>query len=183
MKIVSLNSNLGLLIAAVSLSLFTAGCSSTSAPDGKTTSSNNSDVIDDPLKNSDLFCSRVKESQAKGEEAKRATLPGGLICQDIEKGFGMSPSVARQVYVHYTGYLADGTKFESSLDKGMPFIFTIGSGQVVAGFEQGLMDMKVGGKRKLTIPPDLAYGSKGRAGKVPPNETLTYEVQLLCSDR
>ncbi len=113
---------------------------------------------------------------------KPVTMENGIKYQDLEQGFGLSPSNDHMVIVHCTGYLPNGTKFESSRDNGIPFIFTVGRGQAIAGIEQGIMGMKVGGKRKLTIPPSLGYGSKGR-GKVPPNATVTFEVELLSSDQ
>jgi FKBP-type peptidyl-prolyl cis-trans isomerase len=176
--------NIGLLLAAVALPFLLTSCGSMESV--KELSQRDSPLKNSDIRNADMFSSKSKylDPRVKPQKpSKPTTLPGGLVCQDIEQGWGMSPSANRQVYVHYTGYLSNGAKFESSLDKGMPFIFTIGSGKVIAGFEKGLMGMKVGGKRKLTIPPNLAYGSSGRKGKVPPNETLTYDVQLLCSDR
>lgn len=106
----------------------------------------------------------------------------GLEIQDLEAGFGNSPEPDHIVWVHYTGYLKDGSKFDSSHDKGIPYKFTVGTGEVIAGFEQGIMGMKVGGRRRITIPPQLAYGAQGHGTKVPPNATLVYDVKLLSAD-
>lgn len=121
--------------------------------------------------------------QAKPTPSKPQFTPNGLEIVDLEEGWGLSPEPDRSVMVHYTGYLADGTKFDTSREKGIPFQFKIGSGQVIPGFEQGIMGMKVGGKRKITIPPKLAYGAQGHGSKVPPNATLIYEINLLSCDR
>jgi peptidylprolyl isomerase len=110
------------------------------------------------------------------------TTPSGLKYQDIVKGFGMSPTPNFSVMVHYTGYLSDGTQFERSLDKGMPFKFTAGTGMVIKGFDEAIKTMKVGGKRRVVIPPHLGYGNEPH-GKIQPGETLTYEIQLLSCDR
>lgn len=102
----------------------------------------------------------------------------GLQIEDIVEGTGASPQVGQNVTVHYTGTLENGTKFDSSLDRGQPFTFRIGVGQVIKGWDEGVMTMKVGGKRKLTIPPQLGYGARG-VGPIPPNSTLIFEVELL----
>jgi peptidylprolyl isomerase len=102
----------------------------------------------------------------------------GLKYVDEVVGTGESPSPGKTVIVHYTGRLEDGTKFDSSVDHGQPFEFTIGVGQVIKGWDEGVMTMKVGGKRKLIVPPDLGYGAR-RVGPIPPNSTLIFDVELL----
>jgi FKBP-type peptidyl-prolyl cis-trans isomerase len=94
-------------------------------------------------------------------------------------GTGESPSPGKIVKVHYTGWLENGAKFDSSADHGQPLEFPIGVGRVIKGWDEGLMTMKVGGKRKLIIPPDLGYGARGAGPMIPPNSTLIFEVELL----
>jgi peptidylprolyl isomerase len=106
------------------------------------------------------------------------TTPSGLKYIDEVVGTGQSPRTGQTVTVHYTGTLENGTKFESSVDKGQPFPFRIGTGTVIPGWDEGVMTMKPGGKRKLIIPPDLAYGAQGRPG-IPPNSKLIFEIELL----
>ena len=99
--------------------------------------------------------------------------------EDIKLGTGEEAKPGDKVSVHYSGTLTDGTKFDSSIDRGTPFEFTIGEGSVIQGWEIGVTGMKVGGKRKLTIPPDLGYGSEGAGDDIPPNSTLVFEIELL----
>ncbi|MFN9173845.1 MAG: FKBP-type peptidyl-prolyl cis-trans isomerase [Synechocystis sp.] len=107
------------------------------------------------------------------------TTPSGLQYIDEVVGDGPSPEKGQKVVVHYTGKLTNGTKFDSSLDRNQPFSFKIGVGQVIKGWDEGVATMKVGGKRKLIIPADLAYGSRGAGGVIPPNAVLEFDVELL----
>lgn len=102
-----------------------------------------------------------------------------LKIDDVQVGTGAEATAGKAVVVHYTGWLENGNKFDSSLDRGQPFRFTLGQGQVIPGWDQGVAGMKTGGKRKLTIPPDLAYGERGVPGAIPPNSVLVFEVELL----
>ena len=102
-----------------------------------------------------------------------------LQIEDLNVGSGTEATHGKTVSVHYTGTLEDGSKFDSSLDRGQPFDFHLGAGQVIQGWERGLLGMKVGGQRKLTIPPDLGYGARGFPPVIPPNSTLVFTVQLL----
>ena len=103
----------------------------------------------------------------------------GLEYEDLQEGTGESPRQGQRVSVHYTGWLTNGKKFDSSLDRGQPFAFTLGRGQVIAGWDEGVAGMKVGGKRKLTIPASLGYGPSGVPGAIPPGATLVFDVELL----
>ena len=102
-----------------------------------------------------------------------------LISEDLVVGNGATATAGQKVTVHYTGWLTNGTKFDSSHDRRDPFVFSLGKGQVIKGWDQGVQGMKVGGKRKLTIPPEMGYGSRGAGGVIPPNATLVFEVELL----
>jgi FKBP-type peptidyl-prolyl cis-trans isomerase len=102
-----------------------------------------------------------------------------LEIEDQVVGTGAEAKSGQTVSVHYTGWLTDGKKFDSSHDRGQPFSFKLGAGMVIRGWDQGVAGMKIGGKRKLTIPPDLGYGARGAGGVIPPNATLVFEVELL----
>lgn len=112
------------------------------------------------------------------EKKEMTTTESGLQYTDLVEGKGETPQTGQIVTVHYTGTLQDGTKFDSSRDRGQPFKFKIGLGQVIKGWDEGVGSMKVGGRRQLVIPPQLGYGSRG-IGPIPPNSTLLFDVELL----
>jgi FKBP-type peptidyl-prolyl cis-trans isomerase FkpA len=116
----------------------------------------------------------------KAAKEKIVTTKSGLQYEDLKVGTGATAKEGQRVTVHYTGWLKDGTKFDSSVDRGQPFVFPLGGGRVIAGWDEGVQGMKVGGKRKLTIPPKLGYGEQGAGGVIPPNATLVFEVELLA---
>jgi peptidylprolyl isomerase len=129
-------------------------------------------------------CSSGTTSQVAVQPASVAATPApGLQITDVTVGTGASPKLGATLVMHYTGWLyengAKGAKFDSSVDRGQPFEFQIGVGKVIAGWDKGIATMKVGGKRTLIIPPQLAYGSAGAGGLIPPNATLLFEVELL----
>jgi FKBP-type peptidyl-prolyl cis-trans isomerase FkpA len=107
------------------------------------------------------------------------TTESGLKYVDLTVGTGREAAAGNLVSVHYTGWLTNGTKFDSSVDRKDPFSFPIGAGKVIRGWDEGVAGMKVGGKRKLTIPPQLGYGARGAGGVIPPNATLVFDVELL----
>ena len=107
------------------------------------------------------------------------TTPSGLVYEEVTEGTGEVASTGQRVSVHYTGWLTNGTKFDSSKDRNDPFEFPLGAGHVIRGWDEGVQGMKVGGVRKLTIPASLGYGSRGAGGVIPPNATLVFEVELL----
>jgi len=120
------------------------------------------------------------EAQAPAQAQSGAVKnPSGLSYTDLVKGNGAAPVSGKSVTVHYTGWLEDGKKFDSSLDHGQPFVFRIGAGEVIPGWDEGVMSMRVGGKRKLFIPAQLGYGGAGVPGAIPPNANLIFEVELL----
>ena len=107
------------------------------------------------------------------------TTASGLQYDDLTEGAGAEARAGQTVSVHYTGWLTDGQKFDSSKDRNQPFSFALGTGMVIKGWDEGVQGMKVGGVRRLTIPPQLGYGVRGAGGVIPPNATLVFEVELL----
>lgn len=112
-------------------------------------------------------------------ESDTITTPTGLQYVDLTTGTGREAHPGETAFVHYTGWLTDGTKFDSSKDRGEPFSFRLGAGRVIRGWDEGVEGMKIGGVRKLTIPPQLGYGARGAGKIIPPNATLVFEVELL----
>jgi FKBP-type peptidyl-prolyl cis-trans isomerase FkpA len=113
------------------------------------------------------------------DTAAMTTTPTGLKLQDVTVGQGAEATPGKVAVVHYTGWLTDGKKFDSSRDRGEPFDFPVGAGQVIAGWDQGVAGMKVGGRRKLVIPSELGYGARGAPPVIPPDATLVFDVELL----
>ena len=116
-------------------------------------------------------------------QGEGVTLPDGLQYWDIAVGKSVPAAKGKRVRVHYTGWLLDGTKFDSSHDAGHPFVFTLGQGQVIPGWDEGLVGMKEGGKRQLRVPPALAYGEQGSPPTIPPDATLVFDIEMLNVER
>ncbi len=124
-----------------------------------------------------VSCSSSKETK-KEKKSEYVTTESGLKYRDIKIGAGQEVQKGQEVFVHYVGTLEDGTKFDSSRDRGKPFSFKLGAGNVIAGWDEGVQGMRVGGIRQLIVPPDLGYGSRS-VGKIPANATLIFEVEVL----
>ncbi len=133
-----------------------------------------------------LFSLTAPLQAADGAQGKMTEMANGLKYTDTVVGTGAEATPGHKVSVHYTGWLYNndkkGAKFDSSLDRGQPFSFALGAQQVIRGWDEGVAGMKVGGKRTLIIPPDLGYGARGAGGAIPPNATLTFDVELLKVD-
>ena len=123
-------------------------------------------------------CVDGQQAAKDKKEGKVVTTKSGLKYEDLKEGTGDEAKAGDTVQVHYTGWLKDGKKFDSSLDRREPFSFKLGAGKVIKGWDEGVAGMKVGGKRKLTIPPELGYGKNGQ-GPIPPNATLLFDVELV----
>ena len=120
--------------------------------------------------------SNASPTKVEGDPTKTRS---GLEYWDIKVGTGDTAVAGKPVRVHYTGWLTDGKKFDSSVDRGQPFVFPLGAGQVIKGWDEGVAGMKIGGKRQLRIPPELGYGPRGAGGVIPPNATLIFDVELI----
>jgi len=124
-------------------------------------------------------CNNNQAPASTGTTATEVTMQDGLKYTDEQVGTGAVATAGKTAVVHYTGWLLDGTKFDSSRDRNQPFSFPLGAGQVIKGWDEGVAGMKVGGKRTLVVPPALGYGARGAGGVIPPNATLKFEVELL----
>jgi len=124
-------------------------------------------------------CTKKEEPRQSPSTPQPSPIASDLKIEDLKVGTDAAAVAGKSVTVHYTGWLTDGTKFDSSKDRGQPFTFQLGAGQVIRGWDQGVAGMKVGGVRKLTIPASLGYGANGAGGVIPPNATLVFEVELL----
>jgi FKBP-type peptidyl-prolyl cis-trans isomerase len=158
------------MVGAIGLS----GCSSQTGRPSKKSAPPETQSAAQPSRDS----KEATPATAKGGEEK-AEKTAGLLTSDEVVGEGPAAKSGDRVTVHYTGRLVDGTKFDSSKDRNKPFSFSLGAGEVIRGWDQGVAGMKVGGKRKLTVPPDLGYGARGAGGVIPPNATLVFDVELL----
>lgn len=125
------------------------------------------------------FAAPPSGAKPGGSEPEWKKNASGLEYQEIQLGEGAEAKAGMTVDVHYTGWLLDGTKFDSSVDRGKPFSFHLGAGEVIRGWDEGVAGMKVGGKRKLRIPAELGYGARGAGGVIPGNATLIFDVELL----
>jgi FKBP-type peptidyl-prolyl cis-trans isomerase FkpA len=126
-----------------------------------------------------LVQAAYSDDKDKDKDKKEVKTESGLKYTDLKEGEGAAAKKGDTVEVYYTGWLTDGKKFDSSVDRKEPFTFKLGAGMVIKGWDEGVAGMKAGGKRKLTIPPDLAYGKKGFPGAIPPDATLIFEIELL----
>ena len=162
------------LVLAVAVALLAAGCNETTE---KSTTTAQTEVGATSTGAAPTAAAPAPEA-AGGKVHKLAS---GLQYEDVVVGSGKMAEPGMNVSVHYTGWLNDEakTKFDSSVDRGQPFQFQLGAGQVIQGWDEGVKGMRIGGKRKLTIPPDLGYGARGASGVIPPNATLLFDVELL----
>ncbi len=163
------------VIAAFSFLLLLSSILGNSNKQTAIASENTPEITQDTLISLNITNKELKDMDLD----KAISTPSGLKYLDIKEGEGESPETGKTVTVHYTGSLENGKKFDSSRDRGQPFSFKIGVGQVIKGWDEGVASMKVGGQRVLIIPSDLGYGARGAGGVIPPNATLIFDVELL----
>lgn len=168
--------NLSVLLSVAGISLSLSACAGSGGGGGGETQQSTPSAAVTPSESQ-----AVQSSGSSGmlPGAGKTTTPSGLQFEEVVVGTGASPQPGQLVSVHYTGWLPNGTKFDSSVDRGQPFQFTLGKGEVIKGWDEGVATMKVGGKRKLTIPSSLGYGASGMPPVIPPDSTLLFDVELL----
>ena len=156
-----------------------AGCNQCSNSKESTPSAAETQAVNTTAAANTQAATTTAQDAAKPADATAATGAETLQITDIKEGTGLTATAGKKVTVNYTGTLLNGTKFDSTKDRGTPFSFVLGSGMVIAGWDQGVKGMKEGGVRKLVIPPNLAYGNRSVGGVIPPNSTLVFEIELL----
>jgi peptidylprolyl isomerase len=174
----------GLLVVAMGLTTCIFACSGKEHPETAQQTTTTQDSARPQSQVSGMPRGSLLSQPSPGPSAEPAqsgmvTTPTGLQYQDLQVGQGAQPQPGQTVTVHYNGYLTNGTKFDSSVDKGEPFSFVLGQRQVIAGWDEGVSTMRIGGMRKLVVPPQLGYGDRGAGGVIPPGATLVFDVQLL----
>lgn len=162
--------------AMASALLFAQGCKCERPSSDEDRAADSSDQAADGMEGADEAAMEAEQEGSEGASSEAVT---ELQIVDITEGDGDEASSGMSVTVHYKGKLIDGAQFDSSYDRGQPFTFNLGAGQVIKGWDQGVKGMKVGGKRKLIIPAHLGYGDRGAGNLIPPNSTLEFEVELL----
>ncbi len=164
------------MIIALTCAVLLAGCNETAQQSGSASTTTTQTT---PATTPAATTPAAGDAAAQAAGGKVHKLASGLQYEDMVVGSGKMADPGMNVSVHYTGWLTDGTKFDSSVDRGQPFQFQLGAGQVIRGWDEGVKGMRIGGKRKLTIPPDMGYGASGAGGVIPPNATLVFDVELL----
>lgn len=165
------------LALACALALAPLACGGEAADEAATAGEEPAAQAAPPASGTDVAQQYAPELQV--DLARMTRAPSGLYIRDLQEGSGAEATAGREVVVHYTGWLPDGQKFDSSRDRAETFSFPLGAGQVIRGWDEGVAGMKVGGRRLLVIPPDLGYGTRGAPGAIPPNATLVFDVELL----